>query len=109
MKPRRSSFAAPATWAVAIAASGISCYWPSSRPVSRRSTAARLHLSPEGASRMGNPLTPIVAWQGVVILDGGLATELEARGADLRDSLWSARTLLEAPEMIRQVHLDYFR
>jgi homocysteine S-methyltransferase len=27
----------------------------------------------------------------VVVLDGGLATELEARGHELSDELWSAR------------------
>jgi homocysteine S-methyltransferase len=43
-----------------------------------------------------------------IVLDGGLATELERRGADLRDELWSARVLLEDPELIRRVHLDYF-
>ena len=31
------------------------------------------------------------------MLDGGLATELERRGADLRDPLWSARVLVEDP------------
>jgi homocysteine S-methyltransferase len=54
-------------------------------------------------------LDQFIARQGVVILDGGLATELERRGADLRDPLWSARLLLEAPELIREVHLDYCR
>ncbi len=44
---------------------------------------------------------------GVVILDGALATELERRGANLNDALWSARMLLEDPELIRQVHYDY--
>jgi homocysteine S-methyltransferase len=42
------------------------------------------------------------------VLDGGLASELEARGADLSDRLWSARLLVEDPELIRQIHLDYF-
>ena len=46
---------------------------------------------------------------GAMVLDGGLATELERRGADLRDPLWSARVLLERPDLIRDVHLDYFR
>ncbi|MEM7537962.1 MAG: homocysteine S-methyltransferase [Chloroflexota bacterium] len=40
-------------------------------------------------------------------LDGALATELEARGADLNDPLWSAKLLLENPDLIRQVHYDY--
>ena len=48
-----------------------------------------------------------VARQGVLILDGGLATALEARGCDLDDPLWSARLLLEDPELIRSIHRDY--
>ena len=44
-----------------------------------------------------------------VVLDGGLATELEARGHDLRDRLWSARLLLDDPAAIEEVHLAYFR
>src|SRR6185312_3096315 len=43
------------------------------------------------------------------VLDGGLATELERRGCDISGPLWSARVLHEAPEAIRQVHLDYLR
>jgi homocysteine S-methyltransferase len=45
----------------------------------------------------------------VVVLDGGLATELEARGFDLSDRLWSARLLLSDPGAIEDLHLDYFR
>lgn len=56
-----------------------------------------------------SPLTPLLETQRVVVLDGGLATELEARGFDLNDDLWSARILLERPEGIRSVHLDYLR
>lgn len=44
----------------------------------------------------------------LIVLDGAMATELERRGCDLRDPLWSAKVLHEAPELIRQVHLDYF-
>ncbi|MFI6596922.1 homocysteine S-methyltransferase [Nonomuraea sp. NPDC050536] len=43
-----------------------------------------------------------------LVLDGGLSTHLETLGADLRDELWSARLLLENPELIRRVHTDYF-
>jgi homocysteine S-methyltransferase len=45
----------------------------------------------------------------VVTLDGGLATELMARGHDLSDRLWSARLLLTHPATIEDVHLAYFR
>ncbi|MBA2373162.1 MAG: homocysteine S-methyltransferase family protein, partial [Chloroflexi bacterium] len=39
------------------------------------------------------------------VLDGGLAPELEARGSELSDRLWSARLLLTRPEPIEEVHL----
>lgn len=55
-----------------------------------------------------NPIADLLARQPSVILDGALATELEARGCDLRDPLWSAKVLIEQPELIRAVHYDYF-
>jgi homocysteine S-methyltransferase len=44
----------------------------------------------------------------VLILDGGLATELERRGYDISGPLWSAKLLLDAPEAVEQLHFDYF-
>ena len=58
---------------------------------------------------MSSPIADCLALRPLVVLDGALATELERRGADLRDPLWSAKYLLEQPQMIRAVHLDYFR
>ncbi|KAJ6796439.1 homocysteine S-methyltransferase 2-like [Iris pallida] len=46
---------------------------------------------------------------GCAVIDGGLATELEANGADLNDPLWSAKCLIHSPELIRKVHLDYLK
>lgn len=43
-----------------------------------------------------------------LVIDGALATELETRGHDLSHALWSGKTLIEDPDCIRQVHLDYF-
>jgi homocysteine S-methyltransferase len=60
-------------------------------------------------SHTQNPFDTFLQRQNVVVLDGGLATELEARGHDLNDALWSARLLLENPAVIRDVHLDYLR
>ena len=57
---------------------------------------------------MHDPILSILSRQPMMVLDGALATELERRGADLTDPLWSAKTLLERPDLIRQVHLDYF-
>jgi len=55
-----------------------------------------------------NPLSSILARFPLMILDGAFATELEARGCDLNDPLWSARVLVENPGLIEAVHQDYF-
>ncbi|KAH7683455.1 homocysteine S-methyltransferase protein [Dioscorea alata] len=44
---------------------------------------------------------------GCLVIDGGLATQLEAFGADIVDPLWSARCLISDPDLIKQVHLQY--
>lgn len=54
-------------------------------------------------------LTELLKNKRLVIVDGAMATELEARGCDINDELWSAKILAEAPEMIKQVHYDYFK
>jgi len=46
--------------------------------------------------------------EGVVVLDGGLATELEARGHDLGSTLWSARLLAEDPAAVTAAHAAFF-
>ncbi|MBN3154391.1 homocysteine S-methyltransferase [Pectobacterium brasiliense] len=55
-----------------------------------------------------NTVTEMLATASTIVLDGALATELEARGCDLTDPLWSAKVLVENPALIDQVHLDYF-
>ena len=45
----------------------------------------------------------------VLVSDGGLATELEARGHDLSDDLWSARLLFDAPDEIVAAHSAFYR
>ncbi len=56
-----------------------------------------------------NAIASILDLQPALVIDGALATELERRGCDLKDSLWSAKILLEQPEKIKQVHYDYFK
>jgi len=47
--------------------------------------------------------------RGFVLLDGGLATELESAGHDLNDALWSAKVLLEYPDAVEAAHTAYLR
>jgi homocysteine S-methyltransferase len=44
-----------------------------------------------------------------VLLDGAMGTELAARGFELRAPLFSARALIDAPELVEQIHWDYLR
>jgi homocysteine S-methyltransferase len=55
-----------------------------------------------------SPFDALLAASGTVLLDGGLGTELDRRGVDLRDPLWSARALVESPNLVRDVHTAYF-
>ena len=43
-----------------------------------------------------------------LVLDGGLGTHLEERGADVTSELWSARVLADEPDRVLDVHRDYF-
>lgn len=47
---------------------------------------------------------------GITLLDGGMGSELRARGFEVPDhirSIWSAKALMDAPEAIVQIHRDY--
>ena len=64
---------------------------------------------PETGPSADDPLAPLLARHGAVVLDGGLATQLEAQGNSLADPLWSARLLLENPGEIVRAHLAFYR
>ncbi len=56
-----------------------------------------------------NPIEQILSKYSLMILDGAFSTELERRGCDLNDALWSAKVLMENPDLIGAVHEDYFK
>lgn len=45
----------------------------------------------------------------MLILDGATGTELDRRGVDVTLPLWSARAMIEAPEVLEEIHEDYLR
>lgn len=55
-------------------------------------------------SPVTSPLQRFLDRQGFIVLDGGLATALEAEGHALDSALWSAKLLESAPDAIREVH-----
>lgn len=54
-------------------------------------------------------LEGIIKENGIMVIDGSMGTALERLGADNSSSLWTAGTLAKDPELVKQVHLDYFR
>ncbi|WP_304509496.1 homocysteine S-methyltransferase [Anaerotignum sp.] len=56
-----------------------------------------------------NPIEQILSEYSMMILDGAFSTELERRGCDLNDPLWSTKVLMENPDIIGAVHEDYFK
>ncbi len=53
------------------------------------------------------PSLPAALAAGPVVVDGGLSTELEARGHDVSSSLWSARLLRDDPDAVVAVHAAF--
>lgn len=41
------------------------------------------------------------------LIDGGLSTELERLGAQIRGQLWTGQNLLSAPELVKQAHENF--
>ena len=52
-------------------------------------------------------LNDILSEYPFIVLDGGLATELEKKGSVLNDHLWSAALLADNPAALKDVHLSY--
>jgi homocysteine S-methyltransferase len=46
---------------------------------------------------------------GIVIIDGGTGSQLQAEGVPMDDVAWSARANLEQPDVVQRVHEQYIR
>lgn len=58
-------------------------------------------------ARVARTITEAMA-DGPVVLDGGLATQLEAQGRDLTSAVWSAQVLAEDPDAVLAAHRAFF-
>jgi S-methylmethionine-dependent homocysteine/selenocysteine methylase len=45
----------------------------------------------------------------IIIIDGPMGTELEARGVPMHAKAWSAAAIISHPEVVRSTHADYVR
>lgn len=46
----------------------------------------------------------IIKDKGALVLDGALGTELERYGCNIQHKLWSAKVLMEQPDVIKNTH-----
>lgn len=56
-----------------------------------------------------NPVEAMLKQQGVLVVDGASGSELESKGHDINDALWSAQLLMEKPEAILALHHEYLQ
>lgn len=54
-------------------------------------------------------LKDLLAEESCLILDGALGTELESRDYDVSGHLWSAKYLLDNPQVLKEIHEDYLQ
>ena len=45
----------------------------------------------------------------IILLDGGMGQELIRRSGKEPTPMWSARVLLDEPELVRELHADFIR
>lgn len=58
---------------------------------------------------MKNSIENIIKENKIMVIDGSMSTPLENRGVSLNSKLWTAKILAEQPELIKQVHKNYFK
>ena len=54
-------------------------------------------------------LDEILTRNKIMVIDGSMSTALENLGAEHKNDLWTAQTLVDNPDLIKKVHINYFR
>jgi S-methylmethionine-dependent homocysteine/selenocysteine methylase len=62
-----------------------------------------------GSERVASLLGERAGAGRVVVIDGGMGSELEARGVRMDDAAWSGAANLEQPDEVRAAHEDFIR
>lgn len=61
-------------------------------------------------NQIPDTINELIREKGAVILDGGFSNQLSTYNYDFeRSELWTSNVLLDRPDLIKNVHLDYLR
>lgn len=63
----------------------------------------------ERVAEAGEVAASVAGKRAVVLLDGGMGQELIRRSASEPTPLWSTQVMLDRPELVRDLHLDFIR
>ena len=67
-----------------------------------------MHMDKDTPPRSGPPwLHEKLAAGELVIIDGPMGTELEARGVPMNQNAWSGEAVLSHPDVVQAIHADY--
>ena len=59
--------------------------------------------------RVVDPLESRLKTGEVIIIDGGMGTEIQRRGTATGGRAWSAEPMPDHPDLIREIHEDYIK
>src|SRR3954454_15425674 len=83
---------------------------PAACAIVARPSASRMRCDRLRLRRSGAAMAPSIAAYDPampIVIDGGMGTELEARGVPMDHEAWCGLANLDAPDVVRAIHADY--
>src|SRR4051812_1888261 len=83
---------------------------PAAPAIVPHTSASRMRAERLRLRRSGAAMAPSIAAYDPampIVIDGGMGTELEARGVPMDHEAWCGLANLDAPDVVRQIHDDY--
>src|SRR4051812_24345674 len=83
---------------------------PAAPSVTPQTRASRMRCDRVRLRRSGAAMAPSIAAYDPpmpIVIDGGMGTELEARGVPMDHEAWCGLANLDAPDVVRAIHADY--
>src|SRR4051794_35193277 len=105
-----ASLAANSTAPISAPGTPASAAPPAAPAIVPQTSASRMRADRLRLRRSGVAMAPSIAAYDPampIVIDGGMGTELEARGVPMDHEAWCGLANLGAPDVVRQIHDDY--